>query len=86
MSKWKLLREFGELNAHNTETHQKIALAYEVQPSLAVSAIRTLNDYEDKIKSLTFCLKRIIDDLPPNRNWLDPDLEKMAKNLIEENK
>lgn len=29
-----------------------------------------------------FTLIRIIDDLPKNRDWLDPDLERVVKGII----
>lgn len=40
----------------------------------------TIEDYN----YLRGILKRIVSDLPNNRNWLDPQLEQMAKDVIQE--
>lgn len=40
----------------------------------------TIEDYN----YLRGILKRIISDLPNNRDWLDPQLEQMAKDVIQE--
>ena len=32
-----------------------------------------------------WALSQILDDLPENRDWLDPNLEAFARNLVKEN-
>jgi len=47
-----------------------------------------VNNYTDS--SLAFCvavvncLRRLINELPSRRDWLDPDLEKVARGLLKE--
>jgi len=42
----------------------------------------TIEYQEAKIECLKHCLSRIIQDLPRNKDWLDPSIEDMAKDLI----
>ena len=37
---------------------------------------------EVKCGDLNFVLKRFLDELPSRRDWLDPDLERIAKDLV----
>jgi hypothetical protein len=37
---------------------------------------------ERENKTLLHCLKQIINDLPANRDWLNPDIERLAKQAI----
>ena len=46
----------------------------------ATFIVRACNAHNE----LVYCLKSIIDDLPSGRAWLNPDIERMARNLIKE--
>ena len=37
-----------------------------------------------KEERLAYALKMILQDLPAKRDWLNPDIEKMARDLISE--
>lgn len=51
-----------------------------IETSLSnTSAIIQIADERAALKNI---LKRILDDLPQNRDWLDPDLEKVARELV----
>lgn len=43
-------------------------------------------EYENrpKLNEIIYLLERIVGDLPLNRDWLDPEIEKTAKSIIEE--
>jgi hypothetical protein len=42
-----------------------------------------LQEYEKK-RSLIRLVRRLMNELPSNRDWLDPDLEKLINELINE--
>lgn len=44
--------------------------------------LEEMSQLREENKYIKFVLKRIIDDLPVNRDWLDPDLERAAKEII----
>jgi len=46
----------------------------------AAFVVRACNSHDE----LLYCLKSIINDLPSNRDWLNPDIERMARTLIKE--
>lgn len=49
----------------------------------AMNALYTEIDRLRRINTvLLFCLKSIINDLPTNRDWLDPALEKASREII----
>ena len=47
--------------------------------------IKLFKKLEQEKQEAIDVLKLIIDDLPKNRDWLDPDVEKVAKILIKNN-
>ena len=38
--------------------------------------------YGERIKDLEYVLEQIINSLPSKKDWLDPDVEKAARNLL----
>jgi len=38
--------------------------------------------YGERVKDLEYVLGQIIDSLPSKRDWLDPDIERMARKLL----
>jgi hypothetical protein len=45
---------------------------------LAIEADRIAQEHADAIR----CLRQIIGDMPAKRDWFDPSIEKIAKELI----
>ncbi len=45
---------------------------------------RRLAGLEGRAQALESVLRRIVSDLPHKRDWLDPELEKQAKQLVKE--
>lgn len=41
-----------------------------------------LREVVDRFETALYLLERIINDLPTNRDWLDPDIESISKKLI----
>lgn len=41
---------------------------------------------QSKYNSLMWVLKRIVEDLPRNKDWLDPHIEDMARYIVAESK
>jgi hypothetical protein len=41
-----------------------------------------LCEKDEQIAALESILRRIINDLPTNRDWLDPELEKAARDIL----
>lgn len=78
------------------ETREKAALTAKVTPEQgkAISNVvwpcvysdaavyrRSLEDSERRENELRHVLKAILADLPANRDWLDPNIERIAKEL-----
>ena len=38
--------------------------------------------YGERVKDLEYVLRQIIDSLPSRRDWLDPDIERIARKLL----
>jgi len=53
-------------------------------PNIIFTLTNNLQRKDETIERLLYVLKRIINDLPTNRDWLDPDLEKEAREIIKE--
>ena len=50
-------------------------------PELLTAARRAV-ELEETALSLARILERILDDIPARRDWLDPDLERVAREVI----
>jgi hypothetical protein len=53
-----------------------------VNGNLLTDAADALREAESRIKAMEAVLGGIINDLPTKRDWLDPDLERAARNLL----
>jgi hypothetical protein len=52
---------------------------------LEVAGLRTeIAELNQKVRVLKHVLGQIVNDLPSNRDWLDPHLERYAKELLNE--
>ena len=47
-----------------------------------LAAARRSRELEEAALSLARILERILDDIPARRDWLDPDLERVAREVI----
>lgn len=52
--------------------------------SIEVESPDTNKNLISKASLMHHCIRRILDDLPANRDWLDPGLEKLARSLVYE--
>lgn len=60
------------------ETKETKELPINITENLLMASIKMIEERT----ALRSVLKRILDDLPQNRDWLDPDLEKIARELV----
>jgi len=52
---------------------------------ISVNGQCTISELKDEVSLFRIALSGIINHLPTNRDWLDPVLEKAARNLVNEN-